>query len=77
MGGIYSVHLFLYGEFNFGYPLKVVPDFFFFKVFVLRERECVHMREQGRGTERRERIPSRLHAVSVEPNTGLSLTVRS
>ena len=29
-------------------------------------------REQGRGRERRrERIPSRLHTVSVEPDTGL------
>ena len=33
------------------------------------------MREQGRGRERgKERIPSRLHAVSAEPNTGLDLT---
>ena len=30
--------------------------------------------EQGRGKERgRERIPSRLHAVSTEPNVGLQL----
>ena len=31
--------------------------------------------ELGRGRERgRERIPSRLRAVSTEPNTGLTLT---
>ena len=31
--------------------------------------------EQGRHRERgRERIPSRLHAVSTEPNTGLDPT---
>ena len=31
--------------------------------------------EQGRGRDRgRERIPSRLHAVSAEPDAGLELT---
>ena len=29
--------------------------------------------EQGRSRERRKRIPSRLHAVSAEPNVGLNL----
>ena len=38
-----------------------------------REREKVCICEQGRGRERgRERIPSRLHAVSAEPDTGLN-----
>ena len=37
------------------------------------EREQAH--EQGRGRERgRERIPSKLHAVSAEPDVGLDLT---
>ena len=39
---------------------------FFFLLFIYFER--------GRGRERRrERIPSRLHAVNTQPNTGLSL----
>ena len=38
-----------------------------------RERESAH--EQGRDRERRrERIPSRLLAVSTEPDKGLRLT---
>ena len=38
-------------------------------MFILRERD------QGTGTERaRERIPSRLYAVSPEPDLGLDLT---
>ena len=48
--------------------------FFFFLDFIylfLRERE----REQGRGRERgRERISSRLHARSADPNVGLEPT---
>ena len=37
-----------------------------------REREKEH--KQGRSRERgRETIPSRLHAVSAEPNAGLDL----
>ena len=46
-------------------------------MFVLRERK--RQNEQGRGRERgeeRERIPSRLHTVSAEPNAGLKLTNR-
>ena len=36
-----------------------------------REREHAHMQTE-RGRERgRERIPSRLHTVSTEPNVGL------
>ena len=35
---------------------------------------CAH--EQGRGRERRgERIPSRFHAVSAEPDVGLDPTI--
>ena len=48
-------------------------DHFFFKkyVFILREKE----HNQGRGRERgRERIPSRLHTVSTELDTGLEPT---
>ena len=47
----------------------------FFKVylFICREKDREH--EQGRGRERgRERIPSRLHVVSTEPDAGLELT---
>ena len=37
-----------------------------------REREREDMHKQGRGRERgRERIPSRLHAVSAELDVGL------
>ena len=45
------------------------------KMFIYFEREC----EWGRGRERgRESIPSRLHAVSTEPDMRLDLTtVRS
>ena len=46
--------------------------FFFFLTFIylLRERES----KQERGRERGgERIPSRLHAVSAEPNAELEL----
>ena len=43
---------------------------FFFKLCFERETGC----EQGRGRERgRERIPSRLYAVSTEPDAGLGL----
>ena len=52
---------------------KLFECFFFFNVylFILKERVF----EQGRGTEMgRERIPSRLCAVSTEPDAGLDLT---
>ena len=52
---------------------RVVGAFFFLSLFILRERE----RESGGGSERegeRERIPSRLHAVSTEPDVGLDPT---
>ena len=48
-----------------------------FILFILKENESESEREceQGKGRERgRERIPSRLHTVSVEPNMGLEPT---
>ena len=36
-----------------------------------RERERACTSEQGRGRKRRKRIPSRLHTVRAEPDTGL------
>ena len=50
--------------------------FFIFKVYLfLRERERARVRNPGRGRESgRERIPSRLHLVSAEPDSGLGLT---
>ena len=40
-----------------------------------REHEREHMCEWGKGRERgKERIPSRLYTVSVEPDTWLELT---
>ena len=50
----------------------------FLSLFILRERERESergsMSEQGSGRERRrERIPSRLHTASTEPDTGLEL----
>ena len=38
-----------------------------------REHICAHMRASKR--ERRERIPSRICAISTEPNAGLDLMV--
>ena len=55
------------------------PDFFrlfsflFFKLFILKERENV---AQGQRAGEKERIGSRLLAVSAEPDTGLELTNR-
>ena len=44
--------------------------FFFLNLFILRERE----NQQRRGWQKgRDRIPSRFHAISVEPNVGLNL----
>ena len=47
---------------------------FFFKCIYFWERACKC--EQERGRERGERIPSRLRAVSTEPNVGLDPTNR-
>ena len=56
--------------------LRRLASFFFFKftyLFILRERE--RESKQGRDREKgRERIPSRFHAVSTEPNSGFPLT---
>ena len=38
-----------------------------------KDRETERENEQGRVRERGERIPSRLHTVSTEPNAGLDL----
>ena len=42
-------------------------------VYLERKRGCAGEQEKGR-ERRRERIPSRLHAVSTEPNVGLDPT---
>ena len=44
---------------------------FFVYLFILREREKAHFWERQR---ERERIPSRLHTASAEPNTQLEPT---
>ena len=45
---------------------------FFVFIYLLWKRES--KREQGRGRDTgRQRIPSRLHAVSAEPDTGFDL----
>ena len=45
----------------------------FFKfVYLFRETEREY--KQGRAERGRERIPSRLHAVSAEPDTGIGPT---
>ena len=43
--------------------------FIFFSVFIYFEREIEHASREGQ----RERIPGRLHTVSIEPNAGLQL----
>ena len=48
-----------------GAPLKFI--FIYFE----RDRERT---SRGRAGERKERIPSRLHAATAEPNAGLELT---
>ena len=48
--------------------------FFFFNLFILRERERERESTSRGGAERRtDRIPSRLHTISAEPNMGLEL----
>ena len=47
--------------------------FFFLSLLIYFERKSENKR--GRGREKgKERIPSRLHAVSIEPKAGLELT---
>ena len=48
-------------------------NFFNVYLFILKEREWESTSEGGAG-RRRDRIPSRLHAVSAEPDVGLKLT---
>ena len=55
--------------------IDIIKSFFnisFFK-FIYFEREREHKRGRQRG---RERIPSKLHSVSVEPDEGLKLMNR-
>ena len=54
-------------------PSHLIPFFFSFLKFIYSEREKVQVPE-GQRERRRERIPSRLYAVSAEPNAGLRLT---
>ena len=50
---------------------KIFTFFFKFYLFILRERK--NMQEQGEGRQRgKERIPSRLCAISTEPDEGLN-----
>ena len=51
---------------------------FFFNVclFIYFESKRVSEHELGKGQRKRERIPSRLHAVSTEPDVGLNPTNR-
>ena len=55
------------------HPGALHAFFFKFIYLFLRQREFVCEREPRRGRER-GRIPSRLHAVSTEPNVGFDLT---
>ena len=49
--------------------------FFFLSLFTLRETVSVHAgKEQRAGGGGRERIASRLHTVSTEPDAGLERT---
>ena len=51
--------------------------FFNVYLFILRERERERERaEEGQRQREGERIPSKLHAVSAEPDAGLKLTNR-
>ena len=57
--------------------LKTRVSIMIFKFCLLILREKEREQEQGRGREgvrERERIPSRLHTGSVEPDVGLELT---
>ena len=60
---------------NFFYFFFLFWDFlfFFFHVYLFCERERAGA---GEGPGEGERIPSRLHAVSAEPDEGLSPTDR-
>ena len=45
--------------------------FFFFNLYFVRERARASV--LGRGREREREIPSRIHAVPIEPSVGLEL----
>ena len=42
----------------------------------MRAQVCSHEQARGREKEEEKRIPSRLHAVTTEPDTGLELRNR-
>ena len=46
--------------------------FFLVYLFILRESECMR---GGRGEREGERIPKRLHAISIKPKAGLHLMI--
>ena len=55
--------------------LGLLIFFFFFNfVYFETEGENMHAREEETRERKRERIPTRLCAVSAEPNVGLDLT---
>ena len=59
--------------------MKEIAFHFFLSLFIYFEGESLgtgaHELERGKVRDReRDRIPSRLHAVSTEPNTGLDIT---
>ena len=52
-----------------------VPSRVFKKViFIVTERDCTHKHECGEAGREGEKIPSRLHAVNAERDTGLEPT---
>ena len=53
--------------------MKVMIVIFFLSLFGERERENAQEHEQEKGRER-EKIPSRLHRVSTEPDVGRRCT---
>ena len=55
-----------------GYMLYLAISLFFLSLFIYFKRECA--RACGEDTEReKERISSRLNAISAEPHVGFSL----
>ena len=52
----------------------MLPILFEFIYLRERERQREHKQRKGREREMRKRIPSSLHAVSVETSVGLELT---
>ena len=65
----------MYGRADMVKLVFFLSSFIYFERERERERECMCV--QGRGRDRgKERIPSRLHTVSTEPNVGLDLMNR-